>query len=84
MEIQSILPAFYFVFLNSGHRTTSHIFLTQVVSATDIETQENWQKVNPRNIALVYDPVHDEVKAFRIKREEDTFKEVDIPVKIQN
>lgn len=57
-----------------------HCFL----SATDIETQENWQKVNARNIALVYDPIHDEVKAFRIKRKEDSFKEVVIPVKIQN
>lgn len=62
----------------------SHPGFKCFLSATDIETQENWQKVNPRNVALVYDPVHDEVKAFRIKIEEDSFKEVDIPIKIQN
>ncbi len=62
----------------------SHPGFSCFLSATDIETQENWQRVNSRNIALVYDPKTIEVKAFRIKKEEETFKEVDIPIKVQD
>jgi 26S proteasome regulatory subunit N11 len=54
------------------------------LSATDIETQMYWQRVNPRNIALVYDPVHSEIKAFRTKKEKDSFKEINIPVRLQD
>lgn len=62
----------------------SHPGFKCFLSATDIETQNYWQKVNPRNIAVVYDPLHKEVKAFRIKEEDDAYKEVDIPVKLED
>ncbi|NVM54111.1 MAG: Mov34/MPN/PAD-1 family protein [Candidatus Helarchaeota archaeon] len=62
----------------------SHPGFKCFLSATDIETQMYWQRVNPRNIALVYDPVHVEFKAFRIKKEEDSFQEIDIPIKIHD
>ena len=45
------------------------------LSATDIETQMYWQRVNPRNIALVYDPLHREIKVFRTKKENDLLVE---------
>lgn len=61
----------------------SHPGFRCFLSATDIETQIHWQKVNPRNIALVYDPLHSEVKAFRIKEEEGSFKQIDVSIKIQ-
>ena len=63
--------------------THSHPGFKCFLSATDIETQIQWQKVNPRNIALVYDPVHSEIKAFRIEVENDAFKQMDVPIKIQ-
>ena len=62
----------------------SHPGFRCFLSATDIETQDYWQRVNPRNVALVYDPLHSEVKAFRIKKEEDTFQQIDFPIKIQD
>ena len=61
----------------------SHPGFRCFLSATDIETQINWQKVNPRNIALVYDPVHSEIKAFRIEIRDDAFKQIDISLKVQ-
>jgi len=54
------------------------------LSATDIETQMYWQRVNPRNIALVYDPLHREIKVFRTKKENDLLGEINIPVRIQD
>ena len=62
----------------------SHPGFKCFLSATDIETQMYWQRVNPRNIALVYDPVHTEVKAFRIVKEENSFREITIPIETQN
>jgi len=61
----------------------SHLGYGAFLSATDIETQRYWQKVNPRNIAVVYDPVNEEAKAFRIDEENDSFKEIEIPIKIK-
>ncbi|MDD1777519.1 MAG: Mov34/MPN/PAD-1 family protein [Candidatus Helarchaeota archaeon] len=61
----------------------SHPGFRCFLSATDIETQIHWQKVNPRNIALVYDPVHSEIKAFRIAIQDDAFKQIDISLKVQ-
>ena len=61
----------------------SHPGFRCFLSATDIETQIHWQKVNPRNIALVYDPLHSEVKAFRIEEENESFKQIDVSIKIQ-
>jgi 26S proteasome regulatory subunit N11 len=62
----------------------SHPGFRCFLSATDIETQIHWQKVNPRNIALVYDPVHSEIKAFRIEIQNDAFKQIDISLKVQS
>lgn len=62
----------------------SHPGFRCFLSATDIETQTHWQKVNPRNIALVYDPLHSEIKAFRIEEKDDSFKQIDISIKIQS
>ncbi|MHA1129882.1 MAG: hypothetical protein ACTSQI_08855 [Candidatus Helarchaeota archaeon] len=62
----------------------SHPGFRCFLSATDIETQDYWQRVNPRNVALVYDPVNSELKAFRIKKEEDTFQENVIPIEIKD
>jgi len=61
----------------------SHPGFRCFLSATDIETQIHWQKVNPRNIALVYDPVHSEIKAFRIEIQNDAFKQIDVSLKVQ-
>lgn len=61
----------------------SHPGFRCFLSAIDIETQINWQKVNPRNIALVYDPLHSEMKAFRIEVQNDAFKQIDISLKVQ-
>ena len=62
----------------------SHPGFRCFLSATDIETQDYWQRVNPRNIALVYDPLNRELKAFRIEKEEDTFRELVIDVEIKD
>ncbi len=62
----------------------SHPGYRAFLSATDIETQIIWQRVNPRNIALVYDPVNEEAKAFRIDEEGDSFKEIELSIKIRN
>jgi len=60
----------------------SHPGFKCFLSAIDMETQEIWQKINKRNVALVYDPIHKEIKGFRIKKETDSYKEIEIPVKI--
>ncbi|NVM31494.1 MAG: Mov34/MPN/PAD-1 family protein [Candidatus Helarchaeota archaeon] len=62
----------------------SHPGYRAFLSAIDIETQVYWQKVNPRNIALVYDPIHSEVKAFRVEEVEDAFREITVSIKIEN
>lgn len=62
----------------------SHPGYRAFLSAIDIETQFYWQKVNPRNIALVYDPIYLEVKAFRVEEVEDAYREISISIKIEN
>ncbi len=62
----------------------SHPGFRCFLSAIDIETQIYWQRVNPRNVALVYDPLNKEIKAFRIKKEKDSVQEIPIPLKIQD
>ena len=52
------------------------------LSNVDLETQDVWQKVNPKMIALVIDNISGEFKVFRVKKTKTSLKECEISARL--
>jgi len=52
----------------------SHPSLSCFLSQIDIQTQKYWQKVNNRMVALVIDPIKNDVKCFRLDNNDQVYE----------
>ncbi len=56
----------------------SHPNIGCFLSNIDIPTQKYWQHINNRMIALVIDPINNELKVFRLNNKDQTYE---LPIK---
>jgi 26S proteasome regulatory subunit N11 len=52
----------------------SHPNLGCFLSSVDVPTQKYWQRVNDKMVALVIDPIRNEIKIFRLDENEQTYE----------
>lgn len=52
----------------------SHPDLGCFLSSVDVPTQKYWQRVNNKMIALVIDPIRNEIKIFRLDENDQTYE----------